>query len=102
MEVYKNEGNNESNHYFLLAAPYVPMDGVNEKGLAVGILRIKESPANQKRGKTGITSTTMMQLLQEVSGDSTCWSAIYNQTTPSLLLSVEKDFEKFLSFRNNA
>ena len=187
---------NDSNRYFLLAAPYLPLDGVNEKGLAIGILRINEAPANQQRGKKGITSTTMirlvldkcatvdeaiklideydmhssanvnfhfyisdakgesavieyvdhkmsvvkskcatnflltegynvggghdrfekmetklkenneifkdmkesMLLLKDVSGDSTRWSAVYNQTTLSLLLSVGRDYEKLYEF----
>lgn len=188
----------ESRQHFLLAAPYLPMDGVNEKGLTIGILRIKEAPANQQRGKIGITSTTMMRLvldkcatveeaiklvdeydmhssanvnfhyhisdakgesavieyvdhkmsvvrskcatnfvltegcqvgsghdrfekmdakfganggifengkeamslLQEVSWDATRWSAIYNQTKPSILLSLGRDYEKLYEFDN--
>ena len=38
-----------------LAAPYAPLDGVNEKGLAVGVLQIKTTPTNQQTDKVDIT-----------------------------------------------
>lgn len=49
--------------YLLMASPYIPMDGVNEKGLAVGILKIRQKPTKQERGKTPLTSTTMMRAI---------------------------------------
>ena len=41
-----------------LAAPYAPLDGVNEKGLAVGVLQIKTTPTNQQTDKVDITTTS--------------------------------------------
>ncbi len=38
----------------LLSAPFVPMDGMNEKGLAIAVLEIKAKPTKQKTGKTPI------------------------------------------------
>ena len=41
-----------------LAAPYVPLDGLNEKGLAVGVLLIDTEPTDQQTDKPDITTTT--------------------------------------------
>ena len=38
-----------------LAAPYVPLDGLNEKGLAVGVLLIDTEPTDQQTDKPDIT-----------------------------------------------
>lgn len=46
-----------------LAAPYAPLDGINEKGLAVAVLRIADEPTNQDTGKTDITTTTAIRLM---------------------------------------
>lgn len=48
---------------FALAAPYVPLDGVNEKGLAVGVLLIDTQPTNQQTEKIDITTTTAIRLM---------------------------------------
>lgn len=46
-----------------LAAPYTPLDGINEKGLAVGVLQIATEPTNQETGKTDITTTTAIRMM---------------------------------------
>lgn len=46
-----------------LAVPYAPLDGVNEKGLAVAVLRIDDEPTNQDTGKTDITTTAAIRLM---------------------------------------
>lgn len=46
-----------------LAAPYAPLDGMNEKGLAVAVLRIADVPTDQDTGKTDITTTTAIRLM---------------------------------------
>lgn len=46
-----------------LAAPYVPLDGVNEKGLAVGVLLIDTEPTNQQTDKVDITTTSAIRLM---------------------------------------
>lgn len=46
-----------------LAAPYAPLDGINEKGLTAAVLRIGDEPTNQDTGKTDITTTTAIRLI---------------------------------------
>jgi len=49
--------------YMAMAAPYVPLDGVNEKGLSAGVLYIDTAPTNQNTGKTNITTTTAVRMM---------------------------------------
>lgn len=51
------------NGFNALGAPYAPLDGINEKGLAVGILLVPDKPTNQKTKKIDITCTTAIRLL---------------------------------------
>lgn len=51
------------NSILTLAAPYVPLDGVNEKGLAVGVLLIDTQPTDQRTDKPDITTTSAIRLL---------------------------------------
>ncbi len=46
-----------------LAAPYVMMDGMNEKGLAIAVLLIKDEATNQDTDKPDLTTTSMMRLV---------------------------------------
>lgn len=46
-----------------LAAPYAPLDGMNEKGLCVGVLLIDTEPTNQQTEKVDITTTTAIRML---------------------------------------
>ena len=46
-----------------LAAPYAPLDGVNEAGLAVGVLLIDTEPTNQQTDKVDITTTTAIRMM---------------------------------------
>jgi hypothetical protein len=46
------------------AAPYAPMDGMNEKGLCVAVLMIEDCPGfDQNTGKTDLTTTSAVRLL---------------------------------------
>ena len=54
---------NLANSFLTLAAPYVPLDGVNEKGVAVGVLLIDTEPTNQDTGKVDITTTTAIRMI---------------------------------------
>lgn len=46
------------------AAPYAPMDGMNEKGLCVAVLMIEDRPGfDQDTGKPDLTTTTAVRLL---------------------------------------
>lgn len=49
--------------FFTLAAPYVPLDGVNEKGVAVGVLLIDTEPTDQRTDKVDITTTTAIRMI---------------------------------------
>jgi len=51
------------NRILLLAAPYAPLDGVNEKGLAIGVLQIDTVPTHQNTGKTDITTTSAIRMI---------------------------------------
>ena len=46
-----------------LAAPYAPLDGLNEMGLAIAVLKIADEPTNQDTGKIDITTTTAVRLV---------------------------------------
>lgn len=52
-----------------LAAPYAPLDGMNEKGLAVGVLLIDTVPTNQTTDKVDITTTTAIRMLLDQAKD---------------------------------
>lgn len=54
---------NMVNSILTLAAPYVPLDGLNEKGLAVGVLLIDTDSTNQQSDKPDITTTTAIRLM---------------------------------------
>ena len=47
----------------ILATPYFPLDGVNEKGLAVGVLQLQAPPTNQKTEKTDVGTTLAIRIL---------------------------------------
>ena len=49
--------------YMAMGAPYVPLDGVNEKGLSARVLYIDTVPTNQNTGKTNITTTTAVRMM---------------------------------------
>lgn len=49
--------------FLTLAAPYVPLDGVNEKGLSVGVLLIDTESTNQQTEKVDITTTSAIRML---------------------------------------
>lgn len=46
-----------------LAAPYVPLDGVNEKGLSAGMLFIASAPTGQNSEKVDITTTSAVRMI---------------------------------------
>ena len=51
------------NSILALAAPYAPLDGVNEKGLTAGMLFISSAPTNQRTDKVDITTTTAVRMI---------------------------------------
>lgn len=54
---------NLQSSFLTLAAPYVPLDGVNEKGVAVGVLLIDTEPTDQDTDKVDITTTTAIRMI---------------------------------------
>lgn len=46
-----------------LAAPYFPLDGINEKGLSVALLLVQDKVVNQETGKLPITTTMAIRML---------------------------------------
>jgi len=51
------------NRLLTLAAPYVPLDGVNEKGLTAGMLYISSAPTDQQGDKIDITTTSAVRMI---------------------------------------
>lgn len=49
--------------FLTLAAPYAPLDGVNEKGLSVGVLLIDTESTHQQTDKVDITTTSAIRML---------------------------------------
>lgn len=49
--------------FLTLAAPYTPLDGINERGLAIGVLKIATEPTNQDTDKIDITTTTAIRMI---------------------------------------
>ena len=61
-ENWKPEG--MANQYMSLAAIYVPLDGINEKGLAIADLMVgDDEQTNQNTEKTDLTTTTTIRLI---------------------------------------
>ncbi len=60
----------ESNELLTLAALYAPLDGMNEKGLAVSVNMIQDGATiEQDTGKPDITTTTAVRLLLNKAAD---------------------------------
>lgn len=47
----------------LLASIFAPVDGMNEKGLSVSVLKLTDKQTQQETGKPGITTTTAVRML---------------------------------------
>lgn len=53
-----------------VAAPFAPMDGMNERGLCVAVLMIQDSPGfQQDTGKPDLTTTMAVRLLLDKASD---------------------------------
>ena len=46
-----------------MGAPYFPLDGVNEKGFAVGVLQLQAPPTDQNTDKTDVDTTLAIRVL---------------------------------------
>lgn len=47
----------------MLAVPYFPLDGVNEKGLAIGVLQLQAPPTHQDKGNPDVDTTLAIRVL---------------------------------------
>lgn len=45
----------------LLFAPYCPVDGMNEKGVAIGVLQLDHKTTSRNNGKVDIITTTAIR-----------------------------------------
>lgn len=52
-----------SKKVMLLVAPYIPLDGMNEKGVSIAVLRLPDKPTNQQTNKTDITTTIAIRMV---------------------------------------
>lgn len=57
------DGSSVQDKALALAAPYIPLDGVNEAGLAIGVLQLFNEPTVQETGKTPITTTSAIRMV---------------------------------------
>ncbi len=56
--------------FLSVAAPYAPMDGMNEKGLCVAVLMIQDRPGfQQDGGRPDLTTTTAVRVLLDQAAD---------------------------------
>lgn len=51
------------NKFLCLAAPYIPLDGMNEKGVAIAVNSLTGNQTQQQTNKTPITTTTLVRLV---------------------------------------
>ena len=51
------------NRVITLAAPYAPLDGMNEKGLAIGGLVVEDGKVHQNTGKVPVTTTSAIRMV---------------------------------------
>ena len=51
----------EASGILTLLAPYIPVDGINEKGLSIGVLELEKDPVFQLTCKPDLTTTTMIR-----------------------------------------
>lgn len=64
---------------FTLLAPYIPVDGMNEKGLSVGVLELENDPTFQISDKKALTTTTMVRAVLDKAATVDEAIAIFNK-----------------------
>ncbi|MGL6105994.1 linear amide C-N hydrolase [Romboutsia sp.] len=57
------------NSFMNLANPYLPMDGMNEKGLSIGVLLIEDDITKQETDKLDMTTSSMIRYVLDKSKD---------------------------------
>jgi len=51
------------NNFLMLAAPYLPFDGMNEKGVSIALLAVPEAQSSQSSDKVTLNTTTAIRLV---------------------------------------
>lgn len=57
----KFQPEDEASSFLTLLAPYAPLDGINEKGLSIGVLELEKAPVFQVSLRPNLTTTTMIR-----------------------------------------
>ncbi len=58
-----------TNSLQVLLAPYIPLDGINEKGLSIGVLQVKADGTAQDTGKKDILTTVAIRAVLDKAAD---------------------------------
>ena len=53
----------------LLLAPYIPLDGINSKGVAICVLQLNTAPISAEGGKVSLTPTTIIRNVLDNAAD---------------------------------
>ncbi len=51
------------NRFITLAAPYAPLEGMNEKGVSIAVLIISKGVVHQETGKVPVTTTSAIRMI---------------------------------------
>lgn len=65
----RNIDKDKSKQKRLFAAPFACMDGVNEKGLSIAVVKLNSESTKQKTGKTPIITTVMIRAVLDKCAD---------------------------------
>jgi len=97
----------------LLDAGLIPFDGMNERGLVVGMMAVPTVPVLHHPGgpvlgslqairlmlDRAATVEEALALLEGCSQESTRWSTVYDQTGGEVLIAVGRDYQNVHRFR---
>lgn len=65
----ENKPDNFINSIISLATPYTVMDGLNEKGLSIAVLIVKDTPTKQTQHDIGMTTTSAIRYILDKAPD---------------------------------
>ncbi|KRN13049.1 Penicillin V acylase-like amidase [Fructilactobacillus fructivorans] len=66
----KQAMNHFSDKVISLAAPYIPFDGINEKGVSAAVLWVPDKVTNQQTGKPDITTSVAIRMILDKAKDT--------------------------------
>ncbi|MFI3210690.1 MAG: C45 family peptidase [Peptostreptococcaceae bacterium] len=76
----ENRPTNFANSFMNLANPYLPMDGMNEKGLSIGVLLIRDDITSQNTDKLNMTTSSMIRYVLDKAKDVEEAIALFENT----------------------